>query len=583
MAWLLFVSAIIFSFARFSLGESLIVDDSPVSAAQDLAHKAAKAIDGGKYDEAIGYADKALEINPDYAGAYNLRGLALYYKDEPDLSKKAIADFDKAISLKPDVSAYYANRGNAKRDIGLYDSDIEDQNIALKLSPHDATAYTNRAGAYHKKKQYDLAIADFSRALEIDPNNFTAHRDRANAYYRKDEYDLAIKDYTLALKLRPKDSEVYWQRGRAYLDKGELGLAIADCSRSLEINPKQPAAYFIRGNAYRAKGEFDPAINDYSRYIELKPDQKGFDGYYGRAMAYKAKGEVNEALSDLKKAVAFNPEKKKFKDELKILEETFGIASVAPLPRNGRTTTAAPAASAPAPAASSEGARVLAPFKGYTELESCKQSGIIIPGVPWQPEGPKDDAAVMSSELGQYEALLRHTMQGLRLFYGSMTEEEDKSFNAFWAPFFDHPTKAALEYFREITPLLDEMAVTLNDLDGSISNLGVGLQEFLLDAGDPTSITGGIASAAYQSVLGQRAKLNDLLKKIQELGNPPNPLAAKCRARKRHRQAISTPAPKAGEHDILELAKKAEHLGMVIHTHYFATNADLYNVLQKIF
>lgn len=548
---LLVVVGILFPIAQLYVGVISAADDSVSGPEREWADKAYKANKAGKYDEAISYAGKAIQIKPDYADAYNARGLALYNKDQ---SEKAIKDFDMAIKLMPDFYQAYMNRGNAKSDLGLYDSDIEDQNMAIKLSPNNASAYAGRGVAYHKKKLYDLAVTDYSRSLEIRPNDSHVHSERGDTYYRKGEYDLAIQDYDKSIQLDSNDARTYRVRARAYLKKGEHDKVIADCNRSLEITPDSAVAYNLMGDAYLGKGEYDLAIKDYSRYIELKPDQKGFDGYFGRGMAYKAKGQINEALGDLKKAIAFNPDKNKFKEELTKLEESVikGASAKAPsagLPSYANNTQPSGVESLPQPAAtavtlaSTEGARVLTPFNGYSEVETCKLSSVIIPGVPWQPEAGKDDATIGSSELGEYEALLRHTMQGLRVFYGSLSPDEDKSFNAFWAPFFDHPTQAALEYFKQITFLLDEMIVALNDLDGMLSNLGAGLEEMLLVAGDPSSCAAGIAAAEYREVKDQRAKIDDLRKRIEALGNPPNPLAAKCRARKRHKQIIQKARP----------------------------------------
>ena len=64
----------------------------------------------GEYDQAIADFAKALELNPNYADAYRVRGLAYAYKKEYD---QAVADFSKTLELNPDVAATYALRGAA--------------------------------------------------------------------------------------------------------------------------------------------------------------------------------------------------------------------------------------------------------------------------------------------------------------------------------------------------------------------------------------------------------------------------------------------------------------------------------------
>jgi len=462
---LLVVAGILFSVALLCAGRIFAAGEQVSGPEKEWADKAWQAINEGKYDEALTYANKAIQINSDYARAYNMRGLALFNKDEPGLSKKAIEDYDMAIKLNPASPGYYQNRGNAQRSLGLYDADIEDQNRALKLNPNSANAYENRGAAYFDKKQYDLAI----------------------------------KDYTRSLELRTKEED------------------------------------------------------------KVK-------SYYDRALAYEAKGLVNEALSDLRKAVGLDPSNRAFKQELAELEnaveeaQTEARSTGSPQYAGGAQPSEAESSSQPATsvttaAAPSGAGRVLAPFSGYTLANSCKQGQTMNPGTPWRLDAAQNDGPVGAKELGQYQVLLRHTMQGLRLFYGPMSQEEEMTFNAFWAPYFDHPIKASLEYFKQITLLLDELAVTMNNLDGMLSSLGVGLQEVLLVAGDPTSSAGRMASVEYQSVKAQRAKVDDLVKRIEALGNPPNPLAAKCAARKRHHKAMAIEG-KEKEENILDALKK---------------------------
>ena len=52
--------------------------------------------------------DKAIALNPDYANAYNNRGVVYGAKGNYAL---AIQDYGKAIALKPDLAKAYNNRG----------------------------------------------------------------------------------------------------------------------------------------------------------------------------------------------------------------------------------------------------------------------------------------------------------------------------------------------------------------------------------------------------------------------------------------------------------------------------------------
>ena len=63
-----------------------------------------------QYNEAIVSLDQAIQIDPDYALAYNYRGIAYFRTKSFD---KALTDFDKAIQLDPNLAAAYNNRAYA--------------------------------------------------------------------------------------------------------------------------------------------------------------------------------------------------------------------------------------------------------------------------------------------------------------------------------------------------------------------------------------------------------------------------------------------------------------------------------------
>ncbi|MEI0510002.1 tetratricopeptide repeat protein [Brachyspira intermedia] len=69
----------------------------------------------GKYEEAIVYYNKAIELDPNYTDAYNGREKA---KNDLGKYEDSIKDFNKVIELTPNYTNAYYDRGNAKKKIG---------------------------------------------------------------------------------------------------------------------------------------------------------------------------------------------------------------------------------------------------------------------------------------------------------------------------------------------------------------------------------------------------------------------------------------------------------------------------------
>jgi len=268
---------------------------------------------------AIADYDKAIELRPDLAKAYNNRGVAHADKGEYDL---AIADYDKAIELKHDNAEAYNNRGLAYDDKGEYDLAIANYDRAIELRPDYADAYNNRGVTYAHKGEYDLAIADYDRAIELKPGLAEAYVNRGAAYYHKGEYDRAIADFDKAIELKPDNAEAYNNRGLAYTFKREYDLAIADFDKAIELRPDLVEAYSNRGGAYTFKREYDLAIADFDRAIEMRPDL--VEAYYGRGFVHKMRGEKESAIRDFERVLELSEDEYWRKEAEEQLRELRG-------------------------------------------------------------------------------------------------------------------------------------------------------------------------------------------------------------------------------------------------------------------
>ena len=265
--------------------------------AWDYLRKGNRAYDAKNYTEAIDNYNKAIEKQPDFADAYNNRGVAY---DSLGEYNKAIADYNEAIRLKPDAAVAYNNRGNAHADLGEYDMAIADYNEAIRLKPDYADAYYNRGNNYNNLGEYDKAIADYNEAIRLNPDTAVAYNNRGSAYNDLGEYDKAIADYNEAIRLNPDTAVAYNNRGYYYAKKGEYDKAIEDCNKSLKLRPDYAETYDSRGYAYAGAGEHDKAIVDFTKALKINPNLA--ETYRNRAQAYRAIGETEKAKADEKRA-----------------------------------------------------------------------------------------------------------------------------------------------------------------------------------------------------------------------------------------------------------------------------------------
>ncbi len=79
----------------------------------------------------------------------------------------AIADYNKAIEINPRYAEAYNNRGLAKHKLKDYDGAISDFSKAIEINPRYGDAYTNRGLAKDKLGDKKGATVDYNKAVEI--------------------------------------------------------------------------------------------------------------------------------------------------------------------------------------------------------------------------------------------------------------------------------------------------------------------------------------------------------------------------------------------------------------------------------
>ena len=229
----------------------------------DLMKEAKRLYEAGEFSRVISIYDHILDINPEYAGAFNNRGLA---KAKLGRYEDAIEDYDAAINLNYEYADAYNNRGNAKAKLGRYEDAITDYDEAIRLNSENAQAFYNRGNA---------------------KNNLGQHAE-------------AIKDYDEAIQLNSENDEAWNNRGVAKADLGRYENAITDYNVAIDFNPEHAGAYNNRGNAKANLGDFEDAIKDLDQAFKLDPDNAEIVNNRAAIKAeYEARKTVEERIGSL--------------------------------------------------------------------------------------------------------------------------------------------------------------------------------------------------------------------------------------------------------------------------------------------
>ena len=211
-------------------------EDDPVRTADKWFAEGYQYGQSGDYVAAVSAYDKAIELNPQSANAYNNRGHAKWMLGDDE---NAILDCDIAIALCHGYVEPYNNRGNAKFRSGRSSEAILDYGAAIEINPAYAPSYNNRGSANYEMGNYIQALEDYNRAILIDPQYVDAYYNRANAYFRSADYGNAILDYDQAISANPKHAGAYYNRGWALSALGRPIEALTSFATAMELALRQ--------------------------------------------------------------------------------------------------------------------------------------------------------------------------------------------------------------------------------------------------------------------------------------------------------------------------------------------------------
>ena len=139
--------------------------------------------DADQYDPAIQQFQKAIQLAPEMAQAYNNLGLCYYRQNRSGL---AVANYQKAIDLnlksgRPDAWPYL-NLAIAERSLNQPGKAEVHLREAIRLNPNDAPAYFQLGNVLEDNGQTKDAIDQFQAAARLDPAYAEPHYALARIY-----------------------------------------------------------------------------------------------------------------------------------------------------------------------------------------------------------------------------------------------------------------------------------------------------------------------------------------------------------------------------------------------------------------
>ena len=154
-------------------------------------------LQNNKQTMALADLEKASNISPNMPEVWNSMGMTKYQMNDAS----CLQDFDKAIQLQPDFAIAYNNRANAYEKVGNIQNAIADYQKAITLMPERSDFVYNLALMYSKTQKYTDALNLYSKAIEINPEFAAAYTNRGIVYQLLGNQNNACEDWKKAANL----------------------------------------------------------------------------------------------------------------------------------------------------------------------------------------------------------------------------------------------------------------------------------------------------------------------------------------------------------------------------------------------
>ncbi len=265
-----------------------------------------------RFEEAIEYAKKAIDINKDIESAYEVWGRSLIYLGKFKESEKVFLRLEKSIDrespsyIKISDFDYRYFLAISQFNIEKYREAIENFKKVNVVKREEENIDFFIGVAYYKLREYENAIAYLEKSIEKNPSHYDSWNNLGNVYMAISEYKKAKEYFTKALSIR-EGQEALFGLANIYYIEGEYRKAKDYFLRFIKFhNPKRELverAYFYLANICFIEKDYSNS----KKYLEKIENTKiiGRDYFLFSYNLLRTLGEKEDAIKKLAEALTY--------------------------------------------------------------------------------------------------------------------------------------------------------------------------------------------------------------------------------------------------------------------------------------
>jgi tetratricopeptide (TPR) repeat protein len=261
------------------------------------------AANQGKWSEALGFYQAALQRNPNDLGTRFKLGVA--YRRMQNLDQAA-KEFDQIVAVDKDYPNISLERGLLFESSGDVQKALEQFNSAFQKAPKDVDLMLRVGAAYVSIGEIDKALPLLTNVKNQRPNSAEASHYIGRAYLKQGglESAAAMRYLQRAVELDPNRAEYHLYVAWAANDStpAQLGLARTHVDKALALDKLLADGYWQRGVVELREGAINDAVKDLKHALELKPSRH--EAHAALAEAFEQKNDHGAAMAEYAKAIA---------------------------------------------------------------------------------------------------------------------------------------------------------------------------------------------------------------------------------------------------------------------------------------
>jgi predicted O-linked N-acetylglucosamine transferase (SPINDLY family) len=219
--------------------------------------------------EAIQSLEKAIELQPAYAEAYNNLGLLRRKQGE---SVAAAQAFERAIALQPRYAQAWSNWGLIAMDQQQFELAEHRFQHALALAPDLEVALHNLGMLSMRRGDWERAEGYHRQLLARNGSSALGYHGLGSNWLQQGRFEEARRALEQALAIDPSLVEAWIHLGGVYHEQDRLPQAVVCFRRAIAGEPASPEAWFNLGRSLSVLEEFSEAIEAFEQAVRLRED-----------------------------------------------------------------------------------------------------------------------------------------------------------------------------------------------------------------------------------------------------------------------------------------------------------------------